>query len=37
MATATDPTTWRPDKGEHPQTIIGKLVDVRSVSGAYGD
>jgi hypothetical protein len=37
MATATDPTTWRPDKGEHPQTIVGKLIDVREVTGAYGD
>ena len=23
-------TTWRPDQGEHPRTITGKLVDVRS-------
>jgi hypothetical protein len=37
MATATDSTTWRPDKGEHPQTIVGILRDVRTVSGSYGD
>lgn len=29
-------TTWRPDQGEHPRTITGKLVDVRAVEGAYG-
>jgi hypothetical protein len=29
-------TTWRPDQGEHPRTITGKLVNVRSVEGSYG-
>lgn len=29
-------TTWRPDQGEHPRTITGKLVDVRPVEGSYG-
>jgi hypothetical protein len=28
--------TWRPDQGGHPRTIVGALVDVRSVSGAFG-
>ena len=29
-------TTWRPDQGEHPRTIVGQLIDVRPVEGAYG-
>ena len=30
-------TTWRPDQGQHPRTISGKLLDVRSASGNYGE
>lgn len=29
-------TTWRPDQGEHPVTISGRLTRVGSVKGAYG-
>ena len=29
-------TTWRPDQGEHPTTIAGKLIEVRTVEGGYG-
>jgi hypothetical protein len=29
-------TTWRPDRGEHPTTVDGRLVRVSMVEGAYG-
>jgi hypothetical protein len=28
--------TWRPDQGEHPTTIDGRLTRVSAVEGAYG-
>ena len=32
---ADQTTTWRPDQ-DHPKTITGRLLDVRTVEGAYG-
>jgi hypothetical protein len=31
-----DTITWRPDQGEHPTTIEGKLARVSAVEGSYG-
>lgn len=30
-------TTWRPDQGQHPTTITGKLIEVRWIDGTYGE
>jgi hypothetical protein len=31
-----DATTWRPDRGEHPTAVDGRLTRVSAVDGAYG-
>ncbi len=31
-----DATTWRPDQGDHPVTIGGRLRRVSVIEGAYG-
>jgi hypothetical protein len=28
-------TTWRPDKGEHPRTLEGEVLDIRVIEGSY--
>jgi len=32
----TEATTWRPDQGDHPVNIAGRLNRVSVVEGAYG-
>jgi hypothetical protein len=27
--------TWRPDKGEHPRTLEGEVLDIRVIEGSY--
>ena len=29
-------TTWRPDQGDHPVTIAGRVIRISVVEGAYG-